>query len=159
MAPSSLKQYRLPFKAHQGRVGPRLRRLTSDCTNERTTPGTSEPVPAGQTPTCGLMLGPGLLTSGGTTMDELADALSGFVDRVVVDRTSLAGYYEATLEFTPDFGGVVAAGTPMPVIQPSGTSAPGLFTSLREQLGLQLAPERGPVRVLVIDHIERPTPD
>jgi uncharacterized protein (TIGR03435 family) len=33
------------------------------------------------------------------------------------------------------------------------------FTALREQLGLRLEPKRRPVQVLVIDHIERPTPD
>jgi hypothetical protein len=34
-----------------------------------------------------------------------------------------------------------------------------LFTALQEQLGLKLESERGPVRVLVIDHVERPKED
>jgi len=34
-----------------------------------------------------------------------------------------------------------------------------LFTALQEQLGLRLEAERGPVELLVIDHVERPTPD
>jgi bla regulator protein BlaR1 len=37
--------------------------------------------------------------------------------------------------------------------------APSLFTALREQLGLRLMPSRGLVDVLVIDSVERPTPD
>ena len=53
--------------------------------------------------------------------------------------------------------------TELPSISGSPTTPPreslSLFTVLEEQLGLKLESERGPVDVLVIDHVERPTPD
>ena len=42
-------------------------------------------------------------------------------------------------------------------LDPKFAGRAGLVTSLREQLGLKLEPARGPVDVLVIDHVERPT--
>jgi uncharacterized protein (TIGR03435 family) len=92
----------------------------------------------------------------GTTMAGLARTLSGYVDRIVLDRTNMSGFFDVSLEFdvnkkiVDDTGG----GDALPV-----ESGPSLFTALQEQLGLRLRPERGQVEVLVIDRIELPTPD
>jgi uncharacterized protein (TIGR03435 family) len=37
--------------------------------------------------------------------------------------------------------------------------SPSIFTALREQLGLKLDSTKGPVDILVIDHVKQPTPD
>ena len=90
------------------------------------------------------------------TIDMLVAMLSNFVDRPVVDRTRLSGVFDATLEFAFAFqqgGGSV--GTAMIPSDPSGP--PSLFTALQEQLGLKLESTKGPVDVLVIDHVEQPS--
>lgn len=79
----------------------------------------------------------------------LADELSKFVGRDVVDRTGITGRYDLKLQWTPDSPGtsVVTSGDP-------GLS---IFTALQEQLGLRLVPAKGPVKVLVVDHIAQPS--
>jgi len=37
------------------------------------------------------------------------------------------------------------------------SSAPPRFTALEEQLGLRLESQKGPVGILVIDHLKRPS--
>lgn len=92
---------------------------------------------------------------GHMTMASLAMALRGMAGRVVVDKTGLAGYYTLVLESTsiaPELGGVTGAAA-------TTSDLPSVFTAVQEQLGLKLVSSRAPVEVLVIDRIERPTPD
>jgi uncharacterized protein (TIGR03435 family) len=73
--------------------------------------------------------------------------------RTVLDKTGLTAAYTFILNFasvqttasTDDSGSATEPGPP------------SIFTALPEQLGLKLEPGRGPVPVLVIDHIERPS--
>ena len=71
-------------------------------------------------------------------MSRLAGNLRSRAGRDVIDETGLPGDYEVLLEF----GGDVS-----------------IFTALREQVGLTLEPGRSPLPVLIVDHIEPPTPD
>ena len=158
--------YALILARADGRLGPELRRSTTDCNNQAAggRQGGSASSPW-QVNACGTSVGPGFILAGGRTMAQLATALSTLtntgssLNRLVVDRTGLDGTFDLTLRFTPenipDFG---AAGPPrgMPAIDPNG---PSIFTAVQEQLGLKLDSQRGPVEVLVIDRVQRPTED
>jgi uncharacterized protein (TIGR03435 family) len=114
--------------------------------------------PPGERPKCGMMMAPGHIFAGGATVAQLTQVLSMFAQRIVVDKTGLTGSYDIDLTFTPDRmpQGAPPPGVQMPNIDPNG---PSLFTAVQEQLGLKLESQRAPVEVLVIDHVERPTPD
>ena len=98
-----------------------------------------------------------VFTGQNSSMGDFKRALQDFLDRPVVDKTSLTGQFDFDLTFMPDdsvFGGRMH----LPPSD-SGATAPSLYTALQEQLGLKLSPSKGPVEVLVIDHIERPSPN
>lgn len=67
------------------------------------------------------------------------------VDRPIVDATGLSGNFEWVLTF--------GWGSNPPA------DVPQLFAALQEQLGLKLEARQGPIEVLVVDHVELPTPD
>ena len=105
-----------------------------------------------------MFMSPGRVTAGGTPMSQLLSPLSMFTRRIVVDKTGLAGGFDIDLVWTPDQmpNGPPPPGVQMPAIDPNG---PSIFTALQEQLGLKLESQTGPVDVLVIDRVERPTAD
>jgi uncharacterized protein (TIGR03435 family) len=84
------------------------------------------------------------------------EQVSDIGGRAVVDKTGLSAVYDISLKWTPmDAAALPGGGSgAAPSVDEEGGS---LFTALREQLGLKLLSARGPVQVLVIDHIERPT--
>ena len=72
--------------------------------------------------------------------------------RPVVDRTGLTGTYSFKLRFRPESEPSVSAAD-----LGEAEDLPSIFQALRDQLGLELTPEKGPVSKLVIDHIEKPS--
>lgn len=80
-------------------------------------------------------------------MDSLAEILSGEVDRIVLDETGLTGKYDFTLEWTPDEE------------RGAADARPSIFTAVQEQLGLKLESTTGPIDTVVVDHIDRPSPN
>jgi bla regulator protein blaR1 len=111
--------------------------------------------------------GPGHVSVLGAPLSALTDALSRQLGRTVIDRTGLTGRYDFTLTWTPwrntggrmfsgsGYGGAEKPGTATALA--SDTSGPSIFTAIQQQLGLRLKPARGPVEVLVIDHVEQPS--
>jgi uncharacterized protein (TIGR03435 family) len=84
----------------------------------------------------------------GVTMAEAATALSSEVERLIVDKTGLTGRFDFSLTFAPAAARTEETDSPI---------VPAIFTSLEEQLGLKLVPSKGPVQVLVIDSVEKPS--
>lgn len=83
----------------------------------------------------------------GLTMMIIAEELSQITGRIAVDKTGLTGRYDLKLRWTPDDAATTE------------TDFPDLFTAIQEQLGLKLEPAKEALPVLVIDHIDPPTPN
>ena len=92
------------------------------------------------------------------TTRQLTEMLTLALSRTVLDKTSLVGIYDVTLQWSTD-----QAEVPLPVVQDSGQREPGnaswpsIFVAIQEQLGLKLEEGKGPVEVIVIDYVERPS--
>jgi uncharacterized protein (TIGR03435 family) len=87
-------------------------------------------------------------------MDYFAWRISQMVDRPVVDQTSLKGGYDFDLAFTRELPPGIPENANING-SPIDTSGPTLFEALRQQLGLKLERQKGPVEILVIDHVEK----
>jgi uncharacterized protein (TIGR03435 family) len=100
----------------------------------------------------------GDLTVHGVTLVQMADVLtqelSSELGRVVIDKTGIQGRYDCALEWRRDTGRMSDGtdGSAAPT-----DSGPSIFTAIQEQLGLKLESTKGPVQVLVIDHVEMPS--
>jgi uncharacterized protein (TIGR03435 family) len=132
--------FRAHFEARQGQVYA----LVRDETRRPTNTLTPTRVPCGNS--CGMKVGSGSLSARGVQLPQLAELLSQITGRVVTDATGLAGEFDIELRWTPES-------------QPAGNEAPSIFTAVSEQLGLRLDARRGPIRMLVIDSVDRPTSD
>ena len=145
--------YALRLARPDGSFGPQLRKSEIDCEALYAAQRTGKPLdvkaPANGAPPCGMSAGGGVVRSGGTSLAVLVGNISGAAGRVVVDKTGLTGNYEFTLRWDAR-----PPGSP-----PTDDDRPSVFTALQEQLGLKLEPDRAPLRVLVIDRIEKPTED
>ena len=140
--------------------GPRLKRGDFDCTRlgppSPGQPAPAQPPPAANTPVpCGAFVRAGGVTITNFPLAGLTRMMGPLTGRIVVDETGLEGPWSVELDFTPENigppGGATAA--PPPV---DGLS---IFTAVQEQLGLKLESGRAPVEVVVVERLERPSPD
>jgi uncharacterized protein (TIGR03435 family) len=150
--------FALTMARRDGRLGPRLRPAQVDCRARMEALRRNEPVPPqpeGSRP-CGIKNGPGLIDLSGMPLSSLAQWIANAAGRPVVDRTGLAGMFDAEMQWSPATSGPLRADAD-PVLP--GGDGPSLFTAVQEQLGLKLEPAKSAVDYVVIDHIERPQPD
>jgi uncharacterized protein (TIGR03435 family) len=96
------------------------------------------------------------------SIDEfIKHSLGPNLDRPVINQTGIPGLFDFHLEYVPDeplptfSDSVPSAGGPPPPEQ----TGPSIFTALQQQLGLKLEPAKGVGDFLVIDHVEKPTPN
>ncbi len=149
--------YNLVLARSDKRLGPSLKETSAECRAAMEASlaapqrGGSPPTVSGACPPPGLNIG--FLSQGGIDMAVLTQDLINMVGRPVIDRTGLTGRYDFTLTWTPAPG---TGGPPGPPVDPD---APSVFTAVQEQLGLKLESARGPVEVVVIDRLEKPTLD
>ncbi len=101
--------------------------------------------------------GPGI-TGGKVPMEDFVQVLQTVLGRPVRDRTGLSEPFDISLKFALDD---LTVG--LPRFGPAGPATadpngpPSIPTAIQEQLGLKLESTKGPVEVMVIDHIEKPS--
>lgn len=110
-----------------------------------------------------MRMGRGELSGTAVKMEGLIMALGDITGRTVIDKSALNGEYDFKLQWTPEPGQMNSMAPP-PGAQPpaaespdSDANGPSLTTAVQEQLGLKLESTKGPVEVIVIDHLEKPS--
>jgi uncharacterized protein (TIGR03435 family) len=141
--------YALSLARPDRSLGPSLQRVARDC----------KAAPAKDSGGCWHSFGVGRYRASGQEWKAFVSILEiSLTGRPIVDKTGLSGQFDITVEWNPDIRRV-----PESIINPPTLeeleARPVLFTAFREQLGLRLEPDTAPVEVLVIDSVERPTPD
>ena len=102
----------------------------------------------------------GRFFAGSSSIGFLVGALRMNVDRPVIDQTGLQGSFKIELNWATMPTQSLAALAAAPASEPlPSREGPTLFVALQEQLGLRLEPTVASLRAVVIDSVERPTPD
>lgn len=83
------------------------------------------------------------MTGTDLTMAGLSSFLAGHLDRPVLDRTGIQGRYDVKLEWSSP--------------EVADAASPSIFSALQEQMGLRLEAAKGPVEILVVDNIDKPS--
>lgn len=159
--------------AKAGKRGPQLQAHSDDGCSASSTPQTpGMPLPAAPSSKSGLQLPPipcdsigpipasafdrGRLGGRRVTIGRIASFLTNpytGVDRPVIDRTGLVGTFDFSLEWSLGADSIQPPGALPP------DAGPTFLEALEEQLGFKLKSTTGPVDVLVIDHVEHPSPN
>jgi uncharacterized protein (TIGR03435 family) len=129
-----------------GRLGPGLHPSLVDCAalaREESAKPAGPPTPATAAPSpCRVSRFAAKISASGITLKGLAGNLRVPAGRPVFDQTNIPGSFDVELQWSPD-----------------GVDGPALVTALQEQLGLKLEAGQAPMDVVVIDHVEMPSPN
>jgi bla regulator protein BlaR1 len=120
-------------------------------------PGLGDPTPK---PRCGgtdvaLESGAWHMRGGKVPMAEFVRVLSLMLGRTVTDQTEFSPTFDVDLQFRAD-DTIAGFPPPPPEAIPAETASPSIFSAV-QQLGLRLESTKGPVEVLVIEHVEKPS--
>jgi len=90
-------------------------------------------------------------------MELIASSIGqgGDIDRPVMDKTGLTGMFDVAIEFTPQLD----SSSPSDANSHRDLTGPTFQEALREQLGLKLEPQMGPIDFLVVSYVEQPSPN
>jgi bla regulator protein blaR1 len=157
--------YGLIVANKDGKLGPQL---TASKEGGCTELDPSKPLPPpdpGKPATLGcgnMMMGFDRLNAVSVQIEGLIPMLSRMLGRTVLDKTGLTGKFDISMHWTPDQSQAMqppAGGLPpgMPQPPPVDPNGPSIFTALQDQLGLKLESQKGPVDIVVIDHVEKPS--
>jgi uncharacterized protein (TIGR03435 family) len=146
-----------------GRTGPQLQPHSDNipCSTVPTDGSATVSIAGGLPTVCGGIVGmqttvPGILRIGArnVNIEALATSLTQManLDRSVVDGTGLIGTFDLTFEWP-------AQSRVSSIDSQSEATGPTFLEALHDQLGLKLRSTTGPVEVLIIDHIEEPSPN
>ena len=159
-----LPVYALVLANKDGRLGPQLTKSKEGCVMYDTShpPPPREP---GKIPALGcggMFIGITGVQARAIAIDELMPMLARRLGRTIIDKTKLTGKFDIKLELALDQTqslSLFGIGPPPAVPGPpaSDSNGPSLFTALEEQLGLKIESTKGPVDILVIDSVEKPS--
>jgi len=174
--------FNLVIARTDGRLGPDLKATPADCqatiaernaAAQAAAKGGGPPLPFPPLPDLNAPTAPcgsarlltGNVAVSGRTIAQFVTTVSDWVGRPVIDKTGLNGLYDFTLTFAPEGRNAGPLGQTLALLgapnqaPPADPNVPSLSAALQEQLGLKLESARGPVEVVVIDRLEKPTPD
>jgi bla regulator protein blaR1 len=115
--------------------------------------GTARP---GLNPGCNAAMGDsgGRIIANGASLADIAGCLTTFLQREVVDKTGLGGYYNFDIHWKAD---AFSGGSASDDLGPSGIAM--LITQINDQLGLKLVNAKGTEEHWVVDHVALPLPN
>ncbi|WP_321471215.1 TIGR03435 family protein [uncultured Paludibaculum sp.] len=147
-----------------GKGGPKLK--PAEVSTEQTAPKTENRAGGPRRDAVTMMMGPegAHLKAPSATLPNLAEMISRFAERPVIDMTGIEGQYDFDLAFMPENvrgmpgGGRMLAGPPPGGAPPAAempTEKAGSIYDAVQAYGLKLEPRKAPVELLVVDGIEK----